>query len=126
VGVVLCGGWTGGGSEIMGEREPRHQKQPLKTHNTHKLTTTNTHHKQYSFFLSNIVSYLYDPDPHVVRTKAYFWAGMFPILACVVAAATFTQLLAFTVMGERLTTRLRDLAFRNIVRQVRCVGGGWV
>lgn len=44
---------------------------------------------------------------------------MFPILACVVAVATFTQLLAFTVMGERLTTRLRDLAFRNIVRQVR-------
>ncbi len=43
---------------------------------------------------------------------------MFPFLACVVAAATFTQLLAFTVMGERLTTRLRGLAFRNIVRQV--------
>jgi hypothetical protein len=63
---------------------------------------------------------------------------MFPLLACVVAAATFTQLLAFTVMGERLTTRLRDLAFRNIVRQVKifvfervvwCVVGllgGWV
>ena len=37
------------------------------------------------------------------------------------AIATFTQLLAFTVMGERLTTRLRDLAFRNIVRQVRAL-----
>jgi len=29
----------------------------------------------YSFLLSNIVSYLYDPDPHVVRQKAFFWAG---------------------------------------------------
>lgn len=44
------------------------------------------------------------------------------------AIATFTQLLAFTVMGERLTTRLRDLAFRNIVRQVglRVCVGVWV
>jgi len=30
----------------------------------------------YSFLLSNIVSYLYDPDPHVVREKAFFWAGI--------------------------------------------------
>ncbi|KAM3576986.1 hypothetical protein VYU27_001127 [Nannochloropsis oceanica] len=71
----------------------------------------------YSFLLSNIVSYLYDPDPHVVRQKAFFWAGMFPILAAVVAGATFTQLLAFTVMGERVTTRLRDMMFRATVRQ---------
>lgn len=30
----------------------------------------------YSLLLSNIVSYLYDPDTHVVREKGYFWAGM--------------------------------------------------
>ena len=71
----------------------------------------------YSFLLSNIVSYLYDPDPHVVRQKAYFWAAMFPFLAAVVAIATFTQLLAFTIMGERVTTRLRDMTFRSTLRQ---------
>lgn len=43
--------------------------------------------------------------------------GMFPILAAVVAVATFTQLLAFTVMGERVTTRLRDMMFRATLRQ---------
>jgi ATP-binding cassette subfamily B (MDR/TAP) protein 1 len=42
---------------------------------------------------------------------------MFLVLACFVALATFTQLLAFTIMGERLTTRLRNLAFENIMRQ---------
>jgi ATP-binding cassette subfamily B (MDR/TAP) protein 1 len=42
---------------------------------------------------------------------------MFPILAAVVAGATFTQLLAFTVMGERVTTRLRDMMFRATIRQ---------
>jgi len=42
---------------------------------------------------------------------------MFPILAAVVAVATFTQLLAFTVMGERVTTRLRDMMFRATIRQ---------
>eukprot|EP00624_Nannochloropsis_granulata_P000268 evm.model.NODE_10956_length_5400_cov_26.711296.1 len=42
---------------------------------------------------------------------------MFPVLAAVVAGATFTQLLAFTVMGERVTTRLRDMMFRATVRQ---------
>lgn len=54
------------------------------TRHTHTHLTSNPHphtphtptkpqNTQYSFFLSNIVSYLYDPDPHVVRTKAYFW-----------------------------------------------------
>jgi ABC-type multidrug transport system fused ATPase/permease subunit len=42
---------------------------------------------------------------------------MFPILAIAVFAATYLQLLAFTVMGERLTCRIRNLAFTNIMRQ---------
>jgi len=35
----------------------------------------------FSQLLSNVVSYFYSFDAHIIREKAYFWSGMFAVLA---------------------------------------------
>jgi ATP-binding cassette, subfamily B (MDR/TAP), member 1 len=71
----------------------------------------------YSLLLSTIVSYFYSPDVQTIKEKTNFWSAMFLCLAMGVGLATFVQLYSFTVMGERLTTRLRDMTFTNVLRQ---------
>jgi ATP-binding cassette subfamily B (MDR/TAP) protein 1 len=59
----------------------------------------------YSLLLSNVISYLYLPDPEEVRHKAYFWASMFTVLAMGVGMATYWQLYSFVSLFGCPSTR---------------------
>jgi len=70
----------------------------------------------YSLLLSSIISVLLEPDNDYVKSQVTIWAPLFLALATVVFTCTYTQLYCFTVMGEKMTTRLRDMAFSNTLR----------
>ncbi|KAI5790235.1 P-loop containing nucleoside triphosphate hydrolase protein [Geopyxis carbonaria] len=52
-----------------------------------------------------------------VRREANFWSGMYLMLAVVLFVAHVTQGLAFAKCSEKLVHRVRDKAFRTMLRQ---------
>jgi ATP-binding cassette subfamily B (MDR/TAP) protein 1 len=71
----------------------------------------------FSLIFSRIITYMYVDDPDELERKGNFWSSMFLVLATVVGTATFVQVTSFTIMGERLTTRLRKITFEAMMRQ---------
>ncbi|KAK5990194.1 ABC multidrug transporter atrD [Cladobotryum mycophilum] len=56
-------------------------------------------------------------DIHYIRHDAYFWAIMYIILAVFMLVSFAGQGIAFASCSERLVHRVRDQAFRHLLRQ---------
>jgi ATP-binding cassette subfamily B (MDR/TAP) protein 1 len=56
-------------------------------------------------------------DPHDVKQDSDFWSGMYVMLAFVLSSAYCGQGIAFAKCSERLIHRVRDRAFRTMLRQ---------
>ncbi|CAG8553074.1 9962_t:CDS:10, partial [Ambispora gerdemannii] len=56
-------------------------------------------------------------DLPTLRKESNFWAGMFVLLGLVAFIGNFLNLCCFSLSAERLTRRLRDMAFRAIMAQ---------
>ncbi|KAJ3057974.1 ATP-binding cassette, sub-B (MDR TAP), member 4, partial [Quaeritorhiza haematococci] len=52
-----------------------------------------------------------------LRNGANFWALMFLVLAVAAFVSNLAQVTSFTMSGEKLTRRLRDMCFRSLLRQ---------
>jgi ATP-binding cassette subfamily B (MDR/TAP) protein 1 len=50
-------------------------------------------------------------------SEAYFWAKFFLVLSAAAFTVNFVQYAGFSWVGAKLTTRLRDLSFRALLRQ---------
>lgn len=71
----------------------------------------------FSIVFSEMINVFYEQDPSKLRSGVLFWMGMFFVIAGGAAIFGFAQPYFFIKAGERLTTRLRDLAFRGMLRQ---------
>lgn len=71
----------------------------------------------FAILFGNILEALSAEDPNVVKSKANTYSMYFAITGVVVGAATFLTIYSFTVAGEKLTERLRGMAFRAMLRQ---------
>jgi ATP-binding cassette subfamily B (MDR/TAP) protein 1 len=69
------------------------------------------------YLLSQAQTMLYDRNPERVREGGEFWGLMWFILGVVICAARFAQDYGLGVMTERLTRKLRTLAFCAMVRK---------
>jgi len=69
------------------------------------------------YLLSQAQTMLYDRNPAKVREGGEFWGLMWFILGVVICAARFAQDYGLGVMSERLTRKLRTLAFGAMVRK---------
>lgn len=56
-------------------------------------------------------------DPSKVKSDSDFWSGMYVMLAFVLCLAYGAQGIAFAKTSERLVYKVRDAAFRNMLRQ---------
>ena len=72
-------------------------------------------------FFAKQISTLSQPtppaDPHDVKHDSDFWSGMYVMLAFVLSGSYCGQGIAFAKCSERLIHRVRDRAFRTILRQ---------
>ena len=69
------------------------------------------------FLLSQAQTMLYDQNPEKVRDGGEFWGLMWFLLGVVICAARFAQDYGLGVMSERLTRKLRTLAFGAMIRK---------
>eukprot|EP00742_Colponemidia_sp_Colp-10_P003632 GILJ01003866.1.p1 GENE.GILJ01003866.1~~GILJ01003866.1.p1 ORF type:complete len:1310 (-),score=238.99 GILJ01003866.1:288-4217(-) len=70
----------------------------------------------YSIVLSEMLSVFYLPEDRI-RPEANFMALMFLVLAAGAGLANYFQISTFTLIGERITRRLREQSFKSMVRQ---------
>ncbi|KAJ3285478.1 GTPase-activating protein [Borealophlyctis nickersoniae] len=71
----------------------------------------------FAILFGNIMQALQDVYMEKPGTNTNFWALMFFIIGIVNWFATFFKFFFFGVSGEKLTTRLRDRSFKQIMRQ---------
>ncbi|KAJ3078378.1 ATP-binding cassette, sub-B (MDR TAP), member 4, partial [Quaeritorhiza haematococci] len=71
----------------------------------------------FSLIFSSILAVFGNPDIDQMRRDAIFWALMFLVLAASAFVVNFLQVSLFSITGERLTKRLRDLSFQALMRQ---------
>jgi ATP-binding cassette subfamily B (MDR/TAP) protein 1 len=71
----------------------------------------------FALIYSEILKTFQQTDPNKVSDGANFLSVMFLVLACGAGFFNFWQIMGFTMIGEYLTFRLRDLSFRSILRQ---------
>jgi ATP-binding cassette subfamily B (MDR/TAP) protein 1 len=68
----------------------------------------------YAILYGNFLGALSGPDP---QSEANKYAVLFLIIGVVAGTAQFLQSFAFTISGEALTMRIRELSFSAILRQ---------
>nr|CAD7406895.1 unnamed protein product [Timema cristinae] len=71
----------------------------------------------FAILFGDILGTLSLGDPQQVRSETNFYCLLFVVVGIVIGFATFLQIYTFIVAGERLTMRLRGLAFAAMVQQ---------
>ncbi|CAG2057216.1 unnamed protein product [Timema podura] len=71
----------------------------------------------FAILFGDILGTLSLGDPQQVRSETNFYCLLFLVVGIVIGFATFLQIYTFIVAGERLTMRLRGLAFAAMVQQ---------
>nr|CAD7572208.1 unnamed protein product [Timema californicum] len=71
----------------------------------------------FAILFGDILGTLSLGDPEQVRSETNFYCLLFVVVGIVIGFATFLQTYTFIVAGERLTMRLRGLAFAAMVQQ---------
>eukprot|EP01132_Coremiostelium_polycephalum_P002116 gene2116-2605_t len=71
----------------------------------------------FSLVFTEILTVFQDPDPEYVKTNANFIALMFLVLAVGAGFSNFFQTFLFSMIGEKLTFRLRRDSFKAIMKQ---------
>lgn len=71
----------------------------------------------FSLVFSNILTVFGEKDANKRQNEANFWSCMFVVLSVSAFLVTFGQVSSFSVSGERLTTRIRILTFKALMRQ---------
>ncbi|KAE9555670.1 hypothetical protein FO519_001141 [Halicephalobus sp. NKZ332] len=71
----------------------------------------------FSLVFTQILNVFANTDMDKVRRDGHFWALMYLVLGFVMAFSLFFQTILFGTAAERLTSRIRRLLFRNILRQ---------
>ncbi|GBG74818.1 hypothetical protein CBR_g19330 [Chara braunii] len=71
----------------------------------------------FSILLSHMLADFYKTDVNKIKSAANFWALLFVGLACWALVCMCVQLTLFTVVGERLVKRVREMTFATVVRQ---------
>mgnify|MGYP002387507932 FL=1 len=71
----------------------------------------------FAIILSQVMSVLFNPDADERQAEVRLWSLMFVAIAATVGLFSYLQAVAFSISNERLTTRLRRLMFRALLRQ---------
>ena len=71
----------------------------------------------FSLVFTQILNVFAGTDLHKMRKDGHFWALMYLVLGGVMAFSILFQTVFFGTAAERLTSRVRRLLFRNILRQ---------
>lgn len=71
----------------------------------------------FAIVFGSILQTFADPNPENVRNGTNFWASMFVAIAAVTLVSSFCQSFLFSLSGEKLTTRIRKMYFKALVRQ---------
>ncbi|XP_049777245.1 ATP-dependent translocase ABCB1-like [Schistocerca cancellata] len=71
----------------------------------------------FAVFFGDVLGVLSLPDPEDVRSQANWYSVLFFVIAILASTGYFLQIYTYGVAGERLTTRLRRLAFSAMLRQ---------
>jgi len=71
----------------------------------------------FSLVFTQVLNVFAQTDPNKVKRDGHFWAMMYLVLGGVMAFSILFQTAFFGMTAERLTSRIRRLLFRNILRQ---------
>lgn len=71
----------------------------------------------FAIIFGDILEALSDEDSATVRSRSNTYSMYFAITGVIVGGATFLTIYSFSIAGEKLTERLRGLAFRAMLRQ---------
>ena len=71
----------------------------------------------YAILFSEVISSLSDPNAENARETADFYSLLFLIAGIVVGLSAFAQSYSFSIAGEHLTSRIRVLVFKSIIKQ---------
>ncbi|XP_046995059.1 ATP-dependent translocase ABCB1-like [Schistocerca americana] len=71
----------------------------------------------FAVLFGDVLGVLSLPDPDDVRSQTNWLSLLFFAIAIFISVASFLQIYAFGIAGDRLTTRLRRLAFSAMLRQ---------
>ncbi|XP_049957122.1 ATP-dependent translocase ABCB1-like [Schistocerca serialis cubense] len=71
----------------------------------------------FAVLFGDVLGVLSLPDPEDVRSQTNWFSLLFFAIAIFISVASFLQIYAFGIAGDRLTTRLRRLAFSAMLRQ---------
>ena len=75
--------------------------------------------------LSNIIGVFYNTDHAKMESTVQTWCIVFAAVGGFALICATVQQYALTLMGQRLTKRLRVLLMQALLRQVCCICGGW-
>lgn len=73
--------------------------------------------------LSNIIGVFYNPDHAKMKSTVQTWCIVFAAVGGFALVCATVQQYALTLMGQRLTKRLRVLLMQALLRQVCCCCG---
>lgn len=75
----------------------------------------------FALLFSRLYGMFASSEPAEILSQSQLYAGLFALVAALCGAVTFLQAWLFNRAGARLTDRLRELCFRNYLRQEQ----GW-
>lgn len=68
-----------------------------------------------SFCMGSLLSAYFEPTKSKIKSETRFYSIMFLIIAAIILCCTLLQHYNFSIMGERLTKRMRELVLRKIL-----------
>lgn len=71
----------------------------------------------FGIIYSDMITILFDPNDDHLRSAAAKYAGYFIAIALGIYASTFMRIGGFIYLGEKLTRRLRGMAYQAMIRQ---------
>ncbi|XP_049809966.1 ATP-dependent translocase ABCB1-like isoform X1 [Schistocerca nitens] len=71
----------------------------------------------FAIVFGDVIGVLSLPDPDEVRSQTNWYSILFVVIGVVLAIASFLQIYMYGIAGERLTSRLRKMAFAAMLRQ---------
>ncbi|KAH7353067.1 hypothetical protein KP509_19G077400 [Ceratopteris richardii] len=70
----------------------------------------------YGLLMSNVIKTFFETREKL-KKDANFWAAMFLVIACAAMVVIPVQLTCFSIAGNRLIRRVRQLTFKSVLRQ---------
>lgn len=70
----------------------------------------------YGLLMSSVIKTFFEPRDKL-RKDANFWASMFLVIACIAFTVLPIQMICFSIAGNRLIRRVRQLTFEKVLRQ---------